>query len=165
MANYNHVTYFSSIASTLKAIKNQGAGNYFHRISSIGVLDGFIAESLYAKGYHLIVFDSERGAYADARSDNHRVHRFFHFLVIGHVSDKFGDDTVRDACKAIGDKIIGKMLKDRREYLNNMHLLKIDSIKYEQVGPLGSGWFGLDYSFLVNDERPDNSIYNEADWI
>jgi hypothetical protein len=158
---FNAVTYFEAMAEAVNDISTSGGTNHFTQVSSLQELEGFIAEMQSLKGVQLVLMDTLRGKFTDRNADKLINQRFVTFFILKHMADATfqGKNTVISDVKAIGDQIIARMLHHRRNYLHNMHLLNVDSITFEQVGPLGSYWYGLNYSFFIYD-YPGDIAYN-----
>jgi hypothetical protein len=56
------------------------------------------------------------------------------------------------------------MLHDRRNYQNEMHRLDPASVTYQQVGPIGTNWYGINVSFFMVD-NPGQIGYSAGDWL
>lgn len=159
--------YFEAIATSLKDIANSGAGNHFTKVTSFRAMEGFLAERLNLKGYQLVYMDYLRGKFIDNKSDNILNQRFYTFFVLKNAPDSLydgkGDAAIND-CLAVSRKIISKMRNDRRNYANLMERVDVGSISFEQVGPVGQGWYGVNVSFFMID-NPGDIIYDATDWI
>lgn len=160
-------TYFQFIANNLKDIVNSGAGTHFTKVTSIQAMEGFLAERQSLKGYQLVYMDYLRGRYIDNKSDNILNQRFHTFFLLKNAPDSIydskGSDSI-DGCMQVARKIISKMREDRRNYENLMTRVDIGSINFEQVGPLGQGWYGVNVSFMMMD-NPGDILYDATDWI
>jgi hypothetical protein len=163
---WNAETYFKNIAETLKDIANSGGSNHFTKAESLAKMEGFLAEMQYAQGFQLVLMDSFRGQLIDRKSDNILTKRFITFFLLKNQADGTfsGKYQTVGSIKDVTDKIIGKMLHDRRNYQHDMHRLDPASVTYQQVGPIGSNWYGINVSFFMHDIG-GNISYNTDDWL
>jgi len=164
--SFNAETYFRAIAETLKDIVNSSDGNHFTKAESLAKMEGFLAEMQYAEGYQLILMDSFRAQMIDSKSDNVLQKRFTTYFLLKNVTDANFSSKYQDidACKAVVDKITGRMLHDKRNYLNLMHRLDVASLTFTQVGPIGSNWYGINVSFFMVD-NPGQIGYDVNHWV
>jgi hypothetical protein len=158
---FDAVGYFKQMAEDVTIISNAEGGNHFTQVSNLEKLEGFLAEMQGLKGPQIVLMDTLRGRFINSRSDNYLNQRHITFFLLLHMQDANfqGKDSVMQDVKYIGDQIIARMLYHRRNYLHNMHLLDPSTITFDQVGPIGSNWFGLNYSFFMFD-YPGNIEYN-----
>lgn len=164
IGEFDFINYFRDIAESLKEIQHTEAEKHFSRVGSIADLGEFLANMRVAKGYQLIVIDNLAGRFQDRRSDNLLVQPYFSLYLLKQVPREDYDDreTTIKACTVVCKKILSKMFKDKREMTNGLTNLDRDSISYNQAGPFGHNWHGLNINFTVIDD-PD-IVYNASDW-
>lgn len=164
-AEFDFISYFRDIAESLKEIQHTEEEKHFSRVSSIAELGEFLANMRVAKGYQLILIDNLAGRFMDRRSDNLLVQPYFSFYLVKQVPREEYDEkeTTLKACTAVCKKILSKMFKDKRENLQGLTNLERESISYNQAGPFGHNWHGLNVNFTIIDD-PDIT-YNENDWF
>ena len=164
MGDFDFIGYFRDIAESLKEILHTEEEKHFSRVSSIAELGEFLANMRIAKGYQLIVIDNLAGRFIDRRSDNLLVQPYFSFYLVKQVPREDFDEkeeTIAD-CMAVCKKILSKLFSDKRNNLNGLLNLDRDSITYNQAGPFGHNWYGLNFNFMIIDD-PDIA-YDEDDW-
>lgn len=162
---FDFIEYMREIAETLKQIQHSEQDKHFTRVSSITELSEFLVTMKSAKGYQLIVIDNLAGRFMDRRSDNLLIQPYYSFYLLKQVPRENYDEkeTAIKDCTAVCKKILSKMFYDKRNSLNGLLNLDRDSITYNQAGPFGHNWHGLNVNFTILD-YPDIS-YNEDDWL
>lgn len=162
---FDFIAYFRDIAESLKEIQHTEAEKHFSRVSSIAELGEFLANMRTAKGYQLIVIDNVAGRFMDRRSDNLLVQPYFSFYLVKQIPREDPDEkeTVIKACTAVCKKVLSKMFYDKRSNLSGLTNLDRDSISYNQAGPFGHNWHGLNVNFMIIDDP--EIVYNASDWI
>ncbi len=165
MDNLDYIEYMDGVAQTLKDITQSGDGDHFSAATNLNKLDDFLNGMKFRKGFQLVAIDFVRGRFVDSRSDNILNSKFFTFFVLKNAPDSHhtGKDAIVSQCKVVADKIISKMLYDRRNYLNMMERLDVNTITFEQVGPIGSAWHGINISFFLMD-NPGDIVFHAIDW-
>lgn len=164
MGEFDFIDYFRNIASTLKEILHTEDEPHFSRAGSVAELGEFLANMRQAEGYQLIVIDNVSGRFLDRRSDNLLVMPYFSFYLVKKVSREDYDEkelAIGD-CSTVCKKILSKMFLDKRNMANGLTNLDRDSISYNQAGPFGHNWYGLNINFTIIDD-PD-IVYDEDDW-
>ena len=72
-------------------------------------------------------------------------------------------EEVKRSTKSIGQKIISRMLHDRRNYANGLVMLRFDNVPYQSVGPIGDNCYGTMFTFTVIN--PVQASFDEKDWL
>jgi hypothetical protein len=113
----------------------------------------------------LIVIDNLAGRFIDRRSDNLLVQPYYSFYLVKQVprADADQQESTIKACTAVCKKILSKMFKDKREMQHGLTNLDRDSISYNQAGPLGHNWYGLNVNFTIIDDP--EIVYSANDWF
>lgn len=162
---YDFIGYFRDIAETLIEIQHTEDEKHFSRVSSIAEMGEFLASMRTLKGYQLIVVDNMSGRFMDYRSDNLLVQPYFSLFILKQIPREDYDEKEEaiKACTAVCKKILSKMFYDKRNTLNGLTNLNRDTITYNQAGPFGHNWHGLNLNFMITDD-PEIS-YSATDWL
>lgn len=163
-SEFDFISYFREVAETLKEIQHTEAEKHFSRVSSIAELGEFLANMRDAKGYQMILIDNIAGRFLDRKSDNLLVQPYFSLYLVKQIPREDYDtrETTIKACTAVCKKILSKMFYDRRKQLNGLTNLDRDSISYNQAGPFGHNWHGINLNFTILEEP--GITYNANDW-
>jgi hypothetical protein len=164
MGSFDFIAYMRDIAESLKEIQHTEDDKHFSRASSIADLGEFLAGMSNAKGYQLIIIDNLAGRFLDHSSDNLLMQPYFSFYLVKQIPREDFDkkEELVAACMAICKKILSKLFKDKRNTENGLTNLDRDSITYNQAGPFGHNWYGLNFNFTILDD-PDIT-FDEDDW-
>jgi len=162
---FDFITYMRDCATRLKDIGHSESSQKFFRISSLIQLDEVLGNLSEIAFPALLVHDNVEGTVGDINiSDNYLDSSFYVFYVIKHV--EYGNyqqqEDAKADCKAIGLKILSRMLRDKKRGNLGLTFLQFANIPYQTVGPLGDNCFGVMFSFSVPDTA--NLIYNAEDW-
>jgi len=164
-SEFDFSAYMREVAETLKEIQHTEGEKHFNRVSSIAELAEFLANMRLAKGYQLIIIDNLAGRFMDRRSDNLLVQPYFSFYLVKHVQRENFEEkeqTIK-SCTAVCKKILSKMFYDKRNGLNGLTNLDRESVTYNQAGPLGHNWHGLNVNFTLLDDP--EIVYDADDWL
>lgn len=164
MGDFDFIAYFRQIAFTLKDILHSIEDPHFSRVNSITELGEFLANMRTAEGYQLIVIDNVSGRFIDRRSDNLMVMPYYSWYLVKQVSREDFDEkeqSIKDCMKVV-KKILARMFRDKINYRNNLENLDRDSITYNQAGPFGHNWYGLNVNFTMQDSPDIN--FDPDDW-
>lgn len=161
---FDFIGYFREVAETLTEIQHTEDEKHFSRMSSIAELGEFLANMRTSRGYQLAVIDNLAGRFLDRRSDNLLIQPYFSFYLLVQIPREDYDEreTAIKSCATVCKKILSKMFYDKRNMLNGLTNLDRDSITYNQAGPIGHNWHGLNVNFMILDD-PDIE-YDENDW-
>lgn len=164
MGDFDFINYFLSISWKLTELHHSATNHHFSRVSSVAELGEFLANMRQAEGYQLIVVDNISGRFLDRRSDNLLIMPYFSFYVVKQATreDYDSKEEAIGGCVTVVKKILSKMFKDKREMLNGLTNLDRDSISYNQAGPFGHNWYGVNVNFTIIDDV--DIVYSEADW-
>ena len=165
MEKFDFVTYMRDCAVRLKDISHSPSQQRFFRVSGISQLEELLANLPDASTPALLVENNTDGRITDpGPADNFLDIPYFVFYVIEKAP--FNDfDRIEQAkaeTKAIGLKILARMLHDRRHYRNGLIMLRFDNIPYQSIGPIGDNCFGTMFSFTVHN--PMAATYTANDW-
>lgn len=166
MEKFDFIAYMLDCATRLKAIGHTGANPRFFRVSGLSGLEEYMQKLNEAQYPAMIVHDNQEGAVGDRQfSDNFMDIPYFVFYIVSRPEYGNADasEAAKKTCKAIGFKIIAKMLRDKRRGLNGLSFLNIDNIPYQTIGPIGDQAVGVMFSFTVSDQT--DLLYNAADWL
>jgi hypothetical protein len=99
------------------------------------------------------------------RSDNFVDIPYFQFAVIGksEFNDHDAVEALKEQCKAIGLKIVSRMIRDKRLMVNGLTFLDTSSISYLTFGPIADHVYGVSFSFTVPDQA--DITYSSSDWL
>lgn len=174
MATFDFKTYMAECAEKLKAIRHTPDSPRFFIVSSIASLEGLLANITIGASFPaIIIHDEQEGHFGDiSNSKNFIDYPDYTFYVIDKVQ-KLNDieriEATKRNCKLLGQKIIGRMLKHKREALltgsdtYGLALMQKQNITYQTIGPIGNNCYGVMFFITVPTEA--NITYNESDWI
>lgn len=153
-------------ATRLKDILHTPDNPKFFRISGLSQLEELLASLPDASTPALLVENNTDGRLSDpSGSDNFLDIPYFVFYVIDKAP--FGDfdrvEGVKRSTKAIGQKIISRMLQDRRNYANGLVMLRFDNVPYQSVGPIGDNCYGTMFTFTVINTAP--AAFDKKEWL
>ena len=166
MEKFDFISYMRDCAVRLKDIQHTNETPRFFRISGISQLEELLANLPDASSPALMVENNIEGRFSDpGPSDNFLDTPYYTFYVIGKVSFNDFDEIeqVKKNTKEIAEKIVARMLKDRRNYRNGLVMLRFDNVPYQNIGPIGDQCYGTMISFTVINTS--NSRYNASDWL
>jgi hypothetical protein len=164
MGEFDFIGYFREVAERLTEIQHTEASPHFSRTSSIAELGEFLSSMRSSEGYQLIVIDNSSGRFIDRRSDNLLVQPYYSFYLLKQVTREDYDEkeqTIKD-CTAVIKKILSKMFRDKMYTASGLTNLERDNITYNQAGPIGHNWYGLNVNFTLLDDPEIH--YDEDDW-
>lgn len=164
-AEFDFINYMREVAETLKEIQHTELEKHFNRVTSIAEMGEFLASMRDAKGYQMIVIDNMAGRFLDRSSDNLLVQPYHSLYILKHIprEDYDSRETAIKGCTAVVKKILSKMFYDKRMMQNGLTNLDRESITFNQAGPFGHNWHGLNFNFTVLDDP--GIVYNAADWL
>ena len=166
MEKFDFVKYMEDCAVRLKDILHTADNPRFFRISGISQLEELLANLPDASWPALMVENNMEGRFSDpGPSDNFLDMPYYTFYVIGKAPFNDFDviQEVKENTKEIAEKIIARMLHDRRNYRNGLVMLRFDNVPYQNIGPIGDQCYGTMISFTVINNC--NSQYIQADWL
>ncbi len=136
--------YLKKITETFTEFQTEG--EHFARASSITELDEILAKLRSLKGFILVAIDSRDGNMGDRGHDHYRdePHHRFYILQKVKLLDHDAKERALDDCKALGKKIIYKMLTDRTNGKNGLRFVDLSRIHYMTVGPIGDNCHGIE---------------------
>lgn len=162
---FDFIEYMREVAETLYDIQHTESEKHFCRVGSVTDLSEFLTSMRTSRGYQLVVMDNKSGRFLDYRSDNLLVQPYYSFFLLKQTPREDYDtrqETI-EGCVEVLKKILAKMFRDKRNDLNGLTNLMRDTISYQQVGPFGHNWIGLNVNFMVTDDS--DIVYDEDDWI
>lgn len=166
MYKFDFMSYMLDCATRLKEISHSESEKRFFRISDLYNLDEFLFNLPDAKYPAMLVLDDVQGNFADrSKSDNYVDIKSNTFIVVADApfNDHDKVEEVKESCKAIGLKIIARMIHEKRNMLNGLIFLDTTSIVYTTVGPIADNVFGVMFSFKLTDQL--STKHNPEDWI
>jgi hypothetical protein len=163
--SFDFITYMQACATNLKDIGHSESSKKFFRISGLAQLDEVLGNLSDIAFPAILVHDNTEGSIADRSiSDNYLDSPYFTFYIIDHV--EYGNyqaqEEAKANCKAIGMKILAKMLRDKNRGNFGLTFLQFSNIPYQSIGPIGDNCYGVMFSFSVPDAA--DLIYNADDW-
>jgi len=166
MDRFDFIAYMRDCATRLRDILHTPETPRFFRISGLSQLEELLSSLPDASTPALMVENNHDGRLSDpSGSDSFLDIPYFVFYVIDKAP--FGDfdrmEEVKRSTKSIGQKIISRMLQDRRNYANGLVMLRFDNVPYQTVGPIGDNCYGTMFSFTVINPVPAD--YKEVDWL
>lgn len=167
---YDNVAYIELCAAKLKAIRHTAAKPRFHIMNGLANLDQLLQNLHHADtGFHLLASGNIDGAIGYS-SDNPTDRQMNQFYALKRVDVNNYNDiaTAKKECKALAQKVIGKMLYDC--YLANttpadphgLKNLEVRSFSYQTVGPLADNFFGIEVTFDVFNKT--DLVFVANDW-
>ena len=165
MIQFDFISYMENeIAKKLKDINHSEEARRFFRISGIAGLEEYIAELPEVDGVSLMVVENPEGRISDNQGDNFTDTPSYEFYIA--TKYEFNNHTARVAakeqCKAVGQKILARMLRDSRLRLHGLTLMQFTDIPYFPIGPFGDQAIAVYFRFDVN--QYSGLVYNENDW-
>ncbi len=164
MIQFNFIPYMEQVAIKLKDIGHTEALPKFFRISGIAGLEELIASLPDMQFPALMVIENTEGRISNNGGGNFTDTPSYEFYVTQKY--QFGDHneraTAKAQCKAIGQKILAKMLYDKSQRANGLDLMQFDDVPYFPVGPFGDQFIAVYFRFYVN--QYSGLVYNPDDW-
>jgi len=162
---FDFITYMRDCATRLKDIGHSESSPKFFRISGLVQLDEVLGNLSDIAFPAMLVHDNTEGNIADRNiSDNYLDSPYFTFYIVDHV--EYGNyqkqQEAKANCKAIGMKILARMLRDKKRGNLGLTFLQFSNIPYQSIGPIGDNCYGVMFSFSVPDTA--NLIYDPDDW-
>ena len=164
-ADFDFIGYMREVAESLIDIQHTESEKHFSRVGSVTDLSEFLTSMRTSRGYQLVVMDNRSGRFLDNRSDNLLVQPYYSFFLLRQAAREDYDarQEIIDGCTTVLKKILSRMFFDKRNNLNGLTNLMRDTISYQQAGPFGHNWIGLNVNFMVTDD-PDIE-YDADDWL
>jgi len=162
---FDFITYMRDCATRMKDIGHTDATPRFFRVSGIGQLDEMLSSLSQMQFPALLVHNNHDGSIGDrSTSNNYLDTPYYVFYVVEHapLDDFDAHETVKANCKAIGLKILARMVRNKRDMLYGLTFLDFRNITYQTIGPIGDNCYGTMFSFTVSDTA--NLVYNASDW-
>lgn len=152
-------------AQELKDIRHSESQMRFFRVSGLTRLEELLFNLPEASFPAVIVENNQNGSLGDrSPSDNFIDIPYYEFSVIQRTefNDHDAIESAKEQCKAIGMKIISRMIRDKRYMANGLTFLDVNSINYLTFGPIADHTFGVSFAFTVRDQA--DVTYNATDW-
>lgn len=164
MIEFNFISYMETeIAAKLKDIAHSPTNKRFYKISGLSGLEEYLANLIEVAGTSLMVVENPEGAlngnasnYVDVAS-----HEFY-------IAERyqFGDHEAREAakahCKAVGQKIMAKMLQHKQARLHGLNLLQLERVPYYTIGPFGD--MAIAVYFRIDVNQSAKLVVDPNDW-
>lgn len=165
METFDFIAYMLDCATRLKAIAHSEENPRFFRVSGLSGLEEYMQQFNEAQYPALLVHDNTDGSMGDPnRSSNYLDNPYYVFYVVDRPEYGNADqsEAAKKRCKAIGKKILAKMLRDKTRAMKGLDYLDFTNIPYQTIGPIGDQAVGVMFSFSVREDA--NIIYNADDW-
>jgi hypothetical protein len=177
MEAFDFITYMRNIAIQLKDIahvENDDKKQRFFRVSGIANLEEFLQNLTFMDGYVLIAEDGSdhTGNIFSSNTDNWLDTQSYVFFVAKHVDVEDADskESVLNGCKAVGYKVLSKIVKD---YYDENAGTKTrtaiytwdNRVNHQVVGPIGDNFFGIMYQLTFLPNIASKIVYNANDWV
>lgn len=165
MEPFDFLTYMQECAEQLKDILHTAEEKRFFRITGLSQLEELLFNLPDANFPALMVENNQNGNLTDkSPSDNVVDIPYYSFMVIDKAEFNDHDlvQSTKENCKAIGLKIISRMIRDKRNMLNSLVFLDVSSISYSTFGPIGDNTYGVSFSFTVPWQA--DITYDSTDW-
>ena len=163
---FDFAQYMENVAISLKDIQHTNENRKFYKISSIFSLEGFLYDLRNASETIMLIDTSVEGSIGTKGSDNFMDNPSYKFYILkkSKLSDSNQEEQIKKECKAIGMKILSKMLKDKTQGIEGLLYLDFSQIPYITVGPLANQWYGVEFFFTVRTYN-NELVYNPNDWL
>jgi hypothetical protein len=165
MERFDFIAYMLLCAEELKDIRHDETNKRFFRITGLTQLEELLFNLSDASYPALMVVNNQDGNLADkSPSDNVVDIPYYSFMVIDKADFNDHDqvESVKENCKALGLKIISRMIRDKRNMKNGLVFLDVSSISYSTFGPIADNTYGVSFSFTVPWQA--DITYNTSDW-
>lgn len=164
MIQFDFMQYMEEVASLLKETSHSEDNKRFFRISGIAGLEEFLAQMPDNQYPAIMAVEQQDGSISDNHGDNFTDTPSHEFYVVQNYS--FGSHEQRtiakEKCKAIGQKILAKMLYDKSQKTHGLTFLQFKHIPYFTVGPFGDKVIAV--YFKIENHQSANLVYNPNDW-
>ena len=165
MEKFDFIPYMFDCATRLKDVGHTEENPKFFRISGLAGLEEYMQRLTEAQYPALLVHDNQDGSIGDMnRSDNYLDNPYYVFYIVDR--PKYGNadesEAAKKRCKIIGQKILAKMRKDKRNQVNGLAYMNFSNVPYQSIGPIGDQAVGVMFSFTVTDQS--DMVYNPDDW-
>jgi len=156
------ISYFQTIAETHLSILHTSTEKHFYRLEIDEVLSG-----LSDINYPALILEAYSLSYSDNKSDNPLKTRSGAFILLDHVVDPNDFDTIHsnlDALEVIGDDIISKIRKDKRDStIKIVKDFKLDSVEVSTVSNIVGNDWGLRFEYELTSPVPLD--YDATKWL
>lgn len=166
MEKFDFIPYMRDCALRLKSIQHSASAPRFFRISGLRQLEELLSSLPEASTPALMVENNTDGRVGDfSVSDNFLDIPYHVFYVISkaNFNDHEAIENAKKNTKAIGFKILGRMLRDRNSGLHGLIMVDMKSISYQTVGPIGDNCYGTMFSFNIANAAGIKFI--AEDWL
>lgn len=170
---FDFITYMEDVATKLKEIKATTTNKKFNRATSIANLEELLSNLRDVKEIIIIAISATNGAMLD-NGDNPIDQPYFSFYICKQVNynDHSAMESIKAECKKIAYKIVAKIRYDDSMSANTGNtyngfsktvVLNRKSFSYNDVGPIGSNFYGIEVSFTLH-EFFSEMVYNSEYW-
>jgi hypothetical protein len=166
MEKFDFLTYMLQCAEELKELKHGENYNRFFRITGLTQLEELLFNLSDANYPAMMVENNQVGNLTDRGSSDNVVDVPYHtFMIIekAEFNDHDAVEAAKASCKAIGLKIISRLIRDKRRMLNGLVFLDVSGIAYDTFGPIADNTYGVSFSFTVPWQA--DVTFNSADWL
>lgn len=166
MEKFDFIPYMKDCAVRLIDILHSEDSPRFFRVSGITQLEELLANLPDAAFPALLAENNMEGRFSDpGPSDNFLDIPFYTFYVIDKAPFNDFDEIekAKKTTKGIGEKIISRMLHDRRNHRNGLVMLRFDNVPYQNIGPIGDHCFGTMISFTIVNRLNPKCL--ACDWL
>jgi hypothetical protein len=165
MERFDFIAYMLLCAEQLKEIGHSESEKRFFRITGLTQLEELIFNLSEASYPAVMVENNQNGNLTDkCPSDNVVDIPYYSFMIIDKAEFNNHDlvESVKENCKALGLKIISRLIRDKRNMQNGLVFLDVSSISYSTFGPIGDNTYGVSFSFTVPWQA--DITYDPDDW-
>ena len=164
METFNFISYMENqIAKKLKAIGHSDTTKRFYKISGIAALEEYLGNLIEVSGTSIMVVENTEGEFT-GNGGNYVDTPGNEFYVVQRYN--FANHTERAAakanCKAIGEKIIARMLQHKQASLFGLDYLQLNRVPYYTIGPFGDT--AIACYFRIDTHNSANFVVNPIDW-
>lgn len=166
MERFDFQEYMLACAEQLKEIRHTEEERKFFRITGLSQLEELLFNLPDATFPAMMVDNNQNGNLTDkSPSDNVVDIPYYSFMIIDKAEFNDHDlvEAAKENCKALGLKIISRMIRDKRTMQNGLVFLDVSSISYTTFGPIGDNTYGVSFSFTVPWQA--DVSYDSNDWL
>lgn len=171
---FDFISYFEMIARTSIYFEHTDAKPHFGIASGLVEMEQLLQNLTRSDKFQLVVLSDQSGTFSGTSDSNLFDSPYHQFVVLKHnksIDDMTQHNITLKECKLIGRKIIAKMRKDQMhtrslpvaQDIYGLRHFDQPTINYFTVGPLGDGYFGIQFSFKTGHQETEK--YDPDEWI
>jgi hypothetical protein len=165
MEKFDFIEYMLACARELKDVLHSETQQRFFRVTGVTQMEELLFNLPDASYPAIMVENNRNGTLSDrSPSDNYMDMPYYSFMVIDKAGFNDHDlvESAKEKCKAIGMKVISRMVRDKRLMTNGLTFLNVSGIAYTTFGPVADNTYGVSFSFTVPDRAEIG--YTPSDW-